>query len=256
MQQLYLPASTLIPSVSLLNSGYQKIKQLFKSNDCLTLRPESKETEMEYSDKQLQIIEVAERLFATNGFHASSVRDIAKEADVNIAMISYYFGSKEKLLEAVFAVRTAELKALLANLVDDTKLTPLEKIYKLIDAYMDKIMRQQFFHKIMVREQISQRDSNCVVNTLIKETKQKNYQLISQIIGQGQKQGVFRKNIDVHFMMLTMMGTTNQLISTQHYYREMNNMTDMPDEEFQKHLKKKLSLHLKSLFKALLTINE
>jgi len=53
-----------------------------------------------YSEKQLGILLVAERLFADKGFHGTSVRDIAQEADVNIAMISYYFGSKDKLLEA------------------------------------------------------------------------------------------------------------------------------------------------------------
>ena len=45
----------------------------------------------------------------------------------------------------------------------------------------------------------------------------------------------------------------DQLITTQHYYRQINNLQDMPDDEFQKHIKKKLSVHLKKLFKAILT---
>ena len=57
---------------------------------------------MEYNDKQIAIINTAEKLFALNGFDGTSVRDIAHEAGVNLAMISYYFGSKEKLMEAVF----------------------------------------------------------------------------------------------------------------------------------------------------------
>ncbi len=48
----------------------------------------------------------AEKLFAVNGFDGTSVRDIAQEAGVNVAMISYYFGSKEKLMEAVFEQKT------------------------------------------------------------------------------------------------------------------------------------------------------
>ncbi|MFK4985547.1 TetR family transcriptional regulator, partial [Klebsiella pneumoniae] len=54
---------------------------------------------IEHSDKKEQILAVAERLFSEQDFDAVSVRDIAKEANVNVAMISYYFGSKEKLLE-------------------------------------------------------------------------------------------------------------------------------------------------------------
>ncbi|HNP53387.1 MAG TPA: TetR family transcriptional regulator [Ferruginibacter sp.] len=49
------------------------------------------------SDKRQHIIENAEILFADKGFEGTSVRDIAKQAGVNLAMISYYFGSKEKL---------------------------------------------------------------------------------------------------------------------------------------------------------------
>ncbi len=48
---------------------------------------------MGYSDKHLQIISTAEQLFSKNGFDGTTVRDIAVGAGINIAMISYYFGS-------------------------------------------------------------------------------------------------------------------------------------------------------------------
>ena len=47
------------------------------------------------SEKQLHILLVAEELFALHGFDGTSVRDIAEKAGVNLAMISYYFQSKE-----------------------------------------------------------------------------------------------------------------------------------------------------------------
>jgi len=46
-----------------------------------------------------KILECAERLFATKGYDAASIRDITNEAGVNLASIHYHFGSKEKLLE-------------------------------------------------------------------------------------------------------------------------------------------------------------
>jgi hypothetical protein len=45
-------------------------------------------------------------------------------------------------------------------------------------------------------------------------------------------------------------------VATQFYYRELNDLQSMSEEEFQKHLKKKLSQHLKKLFKAILTNEE
>ncbi len=46
-----------------------------------------------------KILNEAEKLFATRGYDASSIRDITTNAGVNLAAIHYHFGSKEKLLE-------------------------------------------------------------------------------------------------------------------------------------------------------------
>ncbi|HVT86524.1 MAG TPA: TetR/AcrR family transcriptional regulator C-terminal domain-containing protein, partial [Chitinophagaceae bacterium] len=86
--------------------------------------------------------------------------------------------------------------------------------------------------------------------------KKTNQELVKQLIVEGQKKGEFKKNIDVPLMMVTLIGTTSHLVTTQHYYREINGLESMPDEEFQVHLKKKLSHHLKSLFKAILTYED
>jgi AcrR family transcriptional regulator len=45
-------------------------------------------------DKKTHIIETAIELFAEKGFEGTSIRDLATKADVNVAMINYYFGSK------------------------------------------------------------------------------------------------------------------------------------------------------------------
>lgn len=208
---------------------------------------------MEYSEKQLQIIEAAERLFATNGYEGTSVRDIAQEAGVNLAMISYYFGSKEKLMEALFDCRGGFIRLKLETMIKNQELTPLQKIYGLIDTYVEKVFTQQYFHKIMAREQMSKYFSDSTMSAMIHQAKKKNQEFVGQIIQEGQKKGVFKKNIDIPFMMMTMFGTANQLITTQHYYREINNLQHLSEEELQKLLKKKLSHHLKTLFKAILT---
>ena len=49
-----------------------------------------------------KILDTAEKLFVSNGFSATSLRAIIKEAGVNTAAIHYHFGSKEGLIKAVF----------------------------------------------------------------------------------------------------------------------------------------------------------
>lgn len=206
---------------------------------------------MEHPDKKEYIAEVAERLFAVNGFNGTSVRDIAKEAGVNIAMISYYFGSKENLLAAVFIQRAQGIKLQIEEIISDVKLTHMERVFKLIDTYLLRIMEHPNFHRIMVREQLGKREGK--VHEMIRETKQNNQKLVRKIIEDGQKAGVFKKNVDIPLMMTTLFGTTNQLITTQHYYKEINKLEKLSDQEFEKYITKKLSAHLKTIFKAILT---
>ena len=195
-------------------------------------------------------MEAAERLFAEKGFAGTSVRDIAEAASVNLAMISYYFGSKEKLLEAMFTHRGEHYKLQLQNILKNDALTSIQKVEKLIEEYIERVFRKQNFHKIMVREQMANNDGP--VAKLIYELKTGNQALIKQLINEGQRKGEFKKNVDVSFLMMTLVGTASQLTTAQHFYRKVNQLEGLSQEEFEKHVKKKLGAYLKTLFKAIL----
>lgn len=55
------------------------------------------------------ILDAAEELFAREGPSAVTLRSIAAAADVNVAAVNYYFGSKEKLFEEMFLRRVVPL---------------------------------------------------------------------------------------------------------------------------------------------------
>ena len=81
---------------------------------------------VEFNEKQVEILQVAEQLFAEVGFDGTSIRDIAQKANINIAMISYYFGSKEKLLESLVLHRISAMSLQLENLLQEN-LSPIQK---------------------------------------------------------------------------------------------------------------------------------
>ena len=56
------------------------------------------------------LLDAAWRRFAHDGYAATTVRDIADEAGVNVALISRYFESKEGLFEACLAAAVDEIK--------------------------------------------------------------------------------------------------------------------------------------------------
>ncbi len=218
-------------------------KQLFNFAPQITI--------MVRRNKKIKIIETAEKLFADKGFDGTSVRDIADEAGINVAMISYYFGSKEKLLEALFTYRAEDTTVKLEGMLKNKEQSPMEKVNMLIEYYIEKFHNQSSFHKIMSREQVTIKHS--ATSELIHRFKKHNQQLIKELIQEGQKSGDFVKNIDIPILMATLIGTVSHIVTTQHFYREINNQQDMPDEQFQKMMKKKLNTHFKFIFKAILT---
>lgn len=62
----------------------------------------------EVVDRRDAILDAAEGLFCFHGFHGVSVREVAKEAGVDPALLNYYFTSKRGLFDAVF-LRRAEV---------------------------------------------------------------------------------------------------------------------------------------------------
>jgi len=64
---------------------------------------------MSQPDTKEKILDAAEKLFAHEGFHNTSLRSITGEAEVNLAAVNYHFGSKEALLEAVIDRRLRPL---------------------------------------------------------------------------------------------------------------------------------------------------
>lgn len=59
-------------------------------------------TEPEAPNRRRDILLAAERLFAQRGYHAVSLRDIAAEAGVQVALVGYYYGAKHELYHAIF----------------------------------------------------------------------------------------------------------------------------------------------------------
>jgi AcrR family transcriptional regulator len=69
-------------------------------------------------DTRTRLLDAAEKLFATQGIEATSLRRVTREAKANLAAVHYHFGSKEALVEAVFARRVEPLNRERLRLLD------------------------------------------------------------------------------------------------------------------------------------------
>lgn len=201
----------------------------------------------DFNEKQIQILLIAEKLFAENGFEGTSIRTIAKEAEINIAMISYYFGSKEKLLEALIHYRTSDLKIQIENLsVED--LDPIEKIDKLIELYINRIQCNKGIYRILHFEFSSEELEEKM--KILNDVRDRNLKSIEAIIHEGQAKGIFRPDINIPLISPTIMGTFFHFSMNKAYFKKLLNLDT--DEAFDNYIQTKFKTHIQQTIKALL----
>ncbi len=200
----------------------------------------------EFNEKQIQILQVAEELFAEKGFDGTSIREIAKKANINIAMVSYYFGSKEKLLEALIFFRTSDLKMQLENLFTED-LSPMEKIDKLIELYITRLNKNKCMYQILHFEFSSKK--RVIDFKVFTDMKKQNLKSLTKIINEGQEKGVFSKNINIALLPPTIMGPFFHFQMNRNYYQEI---FDFKEDDFENYIKTDLTNHIKKTIKALL----
>ena len=68
-----------------------------------------------------KIIRAADKLFTQKGYAATKTREIAEEAETNLALLNYYFGSKENLYKKVVQEKFKMLIGAISPVLSDRK---------------------------------------------------------------------------------------------------------------------------------------
>lgn len=203
---------------------------------------------MELNDKQLAILLVAENLFAEKGFKSTSVRKIAKEANINIAMISYYFGSKEKMLDALLLHRLSGYKLQLESVISSDK-DYLQKIDEIILLTIQRVHKNRQTHKI-VNVEFSKGNLQTNFDNYLK-LKKENYQVVEDFVIRGQEAGVFKKNINTKLIAPTILGTYFHFYYNKRFFQELLTLEGAAD--INAYVANTLTPHIQKTIKALLT---
>src|SRR6478735_8059124 len=165
-------------------------------------------------DKKDHILDVAERVFAEQGYDGASTRMISGEAGVNMAMLNYYFGSKEGVFLAIFDRRISNFQSVLLSIGNDDSINSWEKLDKYLDNYIDKVVTNNCFH-IMLNREISKAKKSDLTDQ-ITDIMMKNVNVFLNIIAEGIRKGDFNKEADQQLLVATLFGTKNYIINTPH----------------------------------------
>ena len=102
----------------------------------------TKETIPTDTSTEEKIKEAARTVFYKKGFAATRTRDIAEEAGINLALLNYYFRSKQKLFDIIIVEALTRFIQNIRIVLNDDKTTLAQKIEGLADNYIDFIIEE------------------------------------------------------------------------------------------------------------------
>lgn len=140
-----------------------------------------------------RLLEAAAKLFAERGLNGVSIRDLVNEAEVNIAAVNYYFGSKEKLyLEALrlsFRYTREAMPQFQALLTTAKQRGTAEAAVEGIRRYVEEFMRLIFVagrssrHAALLTRELNQPTQ--ALDLIVEEFMTPIYEVLQKLIGQA-----------------------------------------------------------------------
>ncbi|WP_108671306.1 forespore capture DNA-binding protein RefZ [Peribacillus acanthi] len=173
------------------------------------------------------IIEAALYLFHLNGYHGTSIRDIAKKAKVNSATISYYFKNKNGLLEHCFISYLEEYTGILEKSIQDladmdAKDCLNEILTNIFNFHSKNFVAARFIHREMSLDTNLNRE---ILSTYLMKEKY----LFTMVLEQGFEQQSFRK-VSIQAFILQLKGLILAPVIHAHYAMEVLHM--FPQEKY------------------------
>ncbi len=156
-------------------------------------------------DSRIRLIEAATPLFAQKGFAGVSIRELAEAAGVNSALISYHFGGKEGLYEAVLEGQFAPV-ANAINAAGSFELSPSERIAYYAKAVNAAHKQSPYLIRFMHGEMIN---PTICFETVVKKYIGKIFGLLTTAFVDGVAAGQFNPDFNPAQAAISLAGIMN-----------------------------------------------
>jgi TetR/AcrR family fatty acid metabolism transcriptional regulator len=177
------------------------------------------------NNKYHLILEAAVTVFARQGFHQSTVAQIAKEAGVADGTIYLYFKNKDDILVQFFAYRTKQVFDRFRAEVQKAD-NSLDKLRNLIRRHLMEFQRDR---NMAVVYQVETHQNSRLAESQIREMSQMYQDLISEIVELGQQEGKIRKELYVSLVKRFILGSVDEVINTWLHSEKAYDLVSMAD---------------------------
>jgi len=146
------------------------------------------------------ILEAATKLFALKGYHGTSIRDIAKEAEISIATLYYYAKNKDDLyrqvFEEVYREEIATIGSVLDNADPDSTRNPKKLrvlLFQLMDALIDRSSSNPYLIRLWAQRWLNKPENSDYIDA---EYSVPLYQMVGRILIEAERNGIIKPELD------------------------------------------------------------
>ena len=162
------------------------------------------------NDKYHLILEAAVKVFAEQGFSQSTISQIAREAGVADGTIYLYFKNKDDILVQFFTYKTRQVFARFKEEVDKADNT-MDKLKNLIHRHLEEFQNDRNM-AVVYRAETHQ--NSRLAEAQIKEMSNMYLDIVSEIVEQGQEEGVIRRDLYLSLVKRFILGGVDEVINT------------------------------------------
>jgi AcrR family transcriptional regulator len=177
-------------------------------------RPRADET-----NQRERLLDAAVACFAADGVAATSLRSIALQAGVTPALVNYYFGSKEQLLEAFIAERVAPAVAVLRASLLEAGDDPRALLGAFVRGIHGVVERFEWWPAIWVREVLNEKGA--LRDVLHKIIAPQVTQLLARSLADAQKRGAISPDLDPRLLVVSLVGLTMFPLAAEPIWRRI-----------------------------------
>ena len=162
------------------------------------------------NDKYHQILNAAIKIFAEQGYHNSTISQVAREAGVADGTIYIYFKNKADILFNFFSYKTRRVFDQFKEAVDKADHAE-DKLRNLIRRHFDEFQQDPNMAVVFQREALQAR---YIEEAYIKDITKMYLDIIGDIFTQGHKKGSIRKDFPTGLGKRLILGAVNEVINT------------------------------------------